>query len=296
VHLVRDEGARRQRPTVRRRRNEAHLRHVFRAHVAEPHRRRRREPDRFHTLAQLYVRFQRCGHLVSREPEIRRAHDDHGHAVIDERHVDPLDAIAHAARRQQRAATASRDVEKIDADARRSAGDPVNSRVAVVTDGAVRRLDVRDGDRSGVDHVDAHGRHVPRNIDDPALDRKGTDGGEHVAAILREVDARFADDDLREEIIDVSIASRRRRNDRDLTRERIRAADPVNLTRIGAERRNQDAIAEARVARQIALEDERPLRRSAAHERAWDRSLAHAPPAATTARKPLISKERSPAA
>jgi hypothetical protein len=86
--------------------------------------------------------------------------------------------------------------------------------------------------------VDAHRRHVARDGDGAALERRRADPGEDVAAGLGVGDDRLIDEDLEEQIVDVGISPRRRRQDRDLGRQRVGAADAVDLARI---RRAEDA-------------------------------------------------------
>ena len=64
------------------------------------------------------------------------------------------------------------------------------------------------------------------------LDRPRSDAGENVAAVLRVGDLGLVDGDLQKQVVDVSVVPRRGRDDRDLARQRMRAAETVNLPRI----------------------------------------------------------------
>ena len=67
------------------------------------------------------------------------------------------------------------------------------------------------------------------------------------------VDDRLADIDLREQVIDIDAGPRRLRHDRDLAGERVGAAEPVDLARIGrAHRGEQHAVARGHILRQVA--------------------------------------------
>ena len=67
----------------------------------------------------------------------------------------------------------------------------------------------------------------------PALDREGADAGEDVSAIRRGVDHVLVGKDLREQEIDIDVLFLRAADDRDLGGERMRAAEPVDLARVG---------------------------------------------------------------
>jgi hypothetical protein len=132
-------------------------------------------------------------------------------------------------------------------------------------------LYVRDGYAAAVDHVDAHGRHAPGHRNESVLDCPRTDTGKQVAAVLAVTDLGLVDGDLQEQVVDVRIGALRAADDRDLAGERMRASDAVDLPFIRrAHRREQHAIAQRWVGRQVPGVEVQTLRCARAHEGAGD--------------------------
>ena len=286
VHLVGDEVSRRHHAAVRGRRDQAHFRHGLLGDVAEMHQTPGRESHCLDARFQLGVGLELGRRLAAGLAEIRRAHHDDRHPVVDQRRFDTFDDVARVAGRQQRAArAAARDVEEVDHDRRGGPRHAVDAGGAVVAHAAARRLHGRDRDARGVDHVDAHLRHAVGGRHQPLLDRERPDPRQHVTAVLRSVDARLVGNDLKEEVVDVRVRAARRRDDRDLAGQRIGAADPVDLACV---RRTHDGeqhpVAQRRVGREVGGQEERTLRRAAAHQRARDRGLRHERGASARAR------------
>ena len=69
--------------------------------------------------------------------------------------------------------------------------------------------------------------------DEAALDRERPDAGEQVAAVLLVGDDRLVDEDLQEQVVDVGVVACRAAHDGDLAGQRVGAADPVDLARVG---------------------------------------------------------------
>jgi hypothetical protein len=157
--------------------------------------------------------------------------------------------------------------------------DAGDGRAAAVVDFAAGRGEGRDGDRAGVDQPHADGGALRPGGDEPPLDGELPDAGEEVAAGLAVGNGRFFDTDLKEEVIDVvarlggfRLGGFRLggfREDGDLAGDRLRAAEAVDLARIGgAHDPQQQVVAGGRVGGQVFGEEVRALRGSAAHEHA----------------------------
>ena len=122
--------------------------------------------------------------------------------------------------------------------------------------------------------MDAHDGLALLGWDHPVLDGERSDAREHVAAVGRHVHGCLVDDDLREEVVNVAVDARWRADNRHLARERVRAADAVDLTHVGrAHRREQDAVPQGRVGGQVRGQEVRPFGGAAPHQNAWDLGL-----------------------
>ena len=107
-----------------------------------------------------------------------------------------------------------------------------------------------------------------------ALDRKRRDRRQDVAAVLLRRHLGLVDPDLAEQVVDVDARPRGARDDRHLARERVGAADAVDLPLVGrAHHREQDAVACGDVVGQIAGEEVGALRGPAAHHETGNRGL-----------------------
>ena len=122
----------------------------------------------------------------------------------------------------------------------------------------------------------------------PLLDRKRRNAGEDVAAVLRVRHLGAIDPDLQEQVIDVDAGARRTRDDGDLARQRIGAADAVDLPGIRRSHdRQQDAIALRGIGGKIRREEVGTLRGAASHHRAGNGSLHGSVPATAGLKPPL---------
>ena len=83
--------------------------------------------------------------------------------------------------------------------------------------------------------------------------------------------------DLQEEVVDVGVVAVGRSDDRDLARERVGAADAVDLAWIGRahDPQEQESSRVGRIGGQVVAHEERALRRAAAHQHAADSVRAH---------------------
>jgi len=89
------------------------------------------------------------------------------------------------------------------------------------------------GERAGVPRENPHRRFRRARGDEPPLDRKRRDGGQHVAAIRRGVHARLLDQDLRKQEFQVDAGRSERATIANLLVQRIRAAEAVDLPQVG---------------------------------------------------------------
>jgi len=92
---------------------------------------------------------------------------------------------------------------------------------------------MRDGDAARVLHVYAYRRLVPARGNQALLDGEGSDAGQNIAAVLAVADVRLIDHDLQKEIVHICIVSRRGAHDGHLAGQRMRAAEPIDLARVG---------------------------------------------------------------
>jgi hypothetical protein len=88
-------------------------------------------------------------------------------------------------------------------------GTPSMRAWAVVAHAAAGRLHVRDRDAVAVLTMWMRTASAPGRGDQPVLDGERSDSGQHVAAVLRLIDARLVDEDLQEEVVDVGVGPRR---------------------------------------------------------------------------------------
>ena len=271
VHTVRDERAGAQVAAVARRRDERDLGDTGAGDVAEVHHRPGREADRLDAGAQLGVRLELLRRLVAGDADVGGAQHDDRHAVVDQRDLDAVDHVDAVAGRQQRAARAAGDAVEVELDRGGRARHAVDRGVAgVVGQPAVER-ERGGGEAVGVDHEDPHRRRVRLRVggDEPALDRERPDAGQQVAAVLLVGDDRLVDEDLQEQVVDVGVGAIGRADHRDLAGQRVGAADPVDLARVGrAHDPHQQLVALRRVGGQVVGEEVRALRRATPHQHA----------------------------
>ena len=97
----------------------------------------------------------------------------------------------------------------------------------------------------------------PVGLDQARLQPERRYGRQHVAAIGSGIHPRFLDGDLREKKFEVHAGLLPAAHDADLAGQRIGAAEPVDLARVGrAHHREQDGVALRDFRRQITLEEE----------------------------------------
>ena len=237
---MRDEAPGRDVAASLRRGNEGDLRHDLLRHVAEAHQRASGEADLLDARLQLTVLVELVAWLVARTADRARFEHDHRHAVVDQRAVDAGDPVNGIAGREQRAADGASRVEEVDRDGRGRARHAVDARAALVIDISARRLDQQVRDGAGVERAHAHARLLALRRKEPALDGERPDAREDVAAVRRGVDHRLVDADLGEQEIDVGPRLARSRDDGDLARQRVGAANAIDLARVGRSHDRQE--------------------------------------------------------
>ena len=195
---------------------------------------------------------------------------------------------------QETSARGTRDVQELNGDRRAGAGHAVDARCAVVAHDATGCFNSSDGETVGVLHPDAYVRRCALGAEEPLLQRKGTDAGEEVAAVLTVRHFGAVGPHLKKEIVDVGVGSLRRAHDRDLGRQWMTPAHAVDLSNVGrAHRREEDDVAGRDVVRKILGEKVQALRRAASDHRAANRRLArHADPSSTYLRPRSCSFSR----
>ena len=158
--------------------------------------------------------------------------------------------IDTAPRRQQSPADRAFGIQKINGNRGGKTGHAVNPRRSGLVDHAVGGLDQQIGHRTGIDGAHPHPCMRIRRFDQAARNGKRADTGENIAAIGRSIDQRTIHRDLAEQIIDINPRLARARDHRHFAGQRMRAADPVDLTRIG---RTHDRQQDGAIALQINL-------------------------------------------
>ena len=275
---MRDEAAHGHRPAVLRRRDQHQLGHRLCLHVAEVHQRPGGEADCLDPGAQIGERLalQLVARLVAGRADVFGLEHDARHAVVDQGAAHPFDLVDRVPRRQQRAARGTGGVAEFERDRRVSARHPVDPRVAAIVHHSAGRLDRRDRDLAGVLHEDRDARLVAGRLDQPALDRERAHPGKDVAAVLLVGDDRLVDEHLEEQVIDVDPFALRLADHRDFAGQRIGAAHPVDLARVGAAHHaQQERITLVMVLRQVGFEEIAALRRAAAHPHDQGGGLGH---------------------
>ena len=273
---VRNETAHADRAASPGRGDEHHLGHALFRHVAQVHPFAHGQPDRLDPGLELRVGVQPVTVLVSGDADIGGFHHHAGHAVVDQGHGHAIHHIDCIAAGQQRAAGRTGRVAKLGRNRGVGAGHAVNRGIALVGHHAARRLDGGDGDLPGVFHEDRNAGFVAGGRHQPAFDRKRANPGQDIAAVLGIGDDRLIDEDLQEQVIDVDPFAHRFADHRDLAGQRIGAAHPVDLDRIGAtHHRQQERIARRGVGRQVVLQKITALGRAAAHPHAADGGIRH---------------------
>jgi hypothetical protein len=101
-----------------------------------------------------------------------------------------------------------------------------------------------------------HPRHAIKGLYKTAFDCEGSNAGEYVAAIGRDIHLRLFNADLSKQKVDVAVGALGLRHDGDLARERVSAADAVDLARIRrTHNRQEQRIAVRRVGWKIVSQE-----------------------------------------
>ena len=213
--------------------------------------------------------------LVSLDAHAPGRCQHHGHGHVHAAHLHALDELRALTGREQRSRLGADDVHEVEQDRRRRAGDPVDGRLAVVLDMAVRGPDDRLDEGVGVDVADVH--HGPGIVrrHQTAIDGEGAHARQHVAAGGTVVHESPVHRDLGEQIVHVRPRVVRGRDDGDLAGQGGGAAHAVDLTLVGgAHGGEQDPVAGRVVGRQLAGQEVRSSRGAATHHDAGDCGLS----------------------
>ena len=264
VHPDGDERPRADRAGAGGRRDQGDLRHRRAADVAEAHRLARFEPQFLNALVQLFVALKLGDRLLPRLAEAGGGDHDDRHAVVHAGHRNAAEDIGDVSRREH--ACGGARVLEVEHDRRRGARHPVDRGVPVIAGPSARGGERGGDDPVGVHHPDPDARLVIAGGHQAALDRERPDAGQDVAAVLLVGDDRLVDHDLQEQVIDVDAGQPGRCDDRDLGRQRVRPADPVDLPRVGRPHDpQQQVIPLAGIGGEVVGQEVQPLGRPAPH-------------------------------
>lgn len=228
------------------------------------------------TFAQFLVGGQLLVRLVPGDPQVlgRRHHDRH--AVVDARHLDAVDHVHLAAGRQQAAGGRARRVLEPEHDGRGRSRHPGDGGAAPVVDAPAGRGEARGGRAAGVEQADAHLGVFTARRDQPAFDGERADAGQQVPAVLRRRDDRLVHGHLEEQVVEVGRRIGARRHHGDFAGQRMRAADAVDLARVGAPQgAQQQVVALHGIGGQVGRQEVRALRGAAAHQHAAHALIGH---------------------
>ena len=253
---MRDEAARHERTTSKRRCHQNHLWHRFRADVTQPHALTTNQPQSLeaHLQTRIGVKINWC--LIPAQTKIASPHHNHRHAIVDQRDIEIIDPVAAGSTWQQSAAHRAGDIVKDQRHGRRRSRHTVNGSIARIGDDTIRRGDAGSGNLAGIAHENANFGDAPCGRYQPTFDGKGTNTGKNIAAILGIGDKRLIDKDLQEQIVDIGIAAHRPVDNRNLRGERRSPAHAINLAGIGrAHDAQQESIARVSVRWQISAEE-----------------------------------------
>jgi hypothetical protein len=142
-------------------------------------------------------------------------------------------------------------------------------------------------------------RLVPVGVHQRLVDREGSHGRGHIAAVAVVVHRRIPNRDLREGEIDVGLRMGGRTHDADLGKRRDAPAHAVQLTgiRVGAaDGGEEDRVPRRPIGRQVLLPEHDRFAGAAAHEHGRDLALSHAASRAALrpAMRPNTAPETSP--
>ena len=202
-------------------------------------------------------------------PDGGRCKHHHRHAIIDQGHINACHPIDRPTGRQQSAADRPFRINKINGNRRTGARHTVNAGLPRLLHPPLRGFNHQIGQRAGIDRPHAHFGHGVLGFDQTALNRKGADTGENIAAIGGRIDQRLVHAHLTKQIVNIHPCHCRFGNDRHFAGQRMRPADPIHLTRIGrSHHRQQHRIAQSRILRQIVCEEIGTCGGAAAHQHA----------------------------
>ena len=149
------------------------------------------------------------------------------------------------------------------------AGNPVYAGAARIADATAGRLDFGNGQLAGVFHEDRDFGQITRRLGQSALNSKGADTGQYIAAALRVCDDGLIDKDLQKQVIHVDAIAPGRSDHRHFRGQRIRPANAIDLVRIWRSHDfQQQAIALLRLGRQVGCKKIGPFGGASAHPHA----------------------------
>src|SRR5690606_25922348 len=115
-----------------------------------------------------------------------------------------VNVIQHIARWQQSTTRRARRILEGNSDGSRGARYAVDALVALVANALARCFDFSNGNLTRVNHMNGNSRVTVLRLDEPAFNGIWPHAGENIAAVLTVIDARFINDDLGEQVIDIS--------------------------------------------------------------------------------------------